>query len=68
MTLLSIPHVHLGHGDFDLLARLEATLSAWRRRSHNRHFLAQLDRHQRAHLGAPLNAVERELAKPFWRE
>ena len=68
MTILTFPHVDTGGGFFfEQWAHLTELLAVWRQRSRNRDFLAHLDRYQRANLGAPLSAVEREMAKPFWQ-
>ena len=67
MTDFTLSHTNTWNGVSDLLSRLKAEVAAWPRREHDRHYLAQLDQYQRAHLGAPLVAIEREIAKPFWK-
>lgn len=67
MTELSLLNISAGDGFSGLLSRLKATTAVWQQRSRQRRFLAQLDRRQRADLGAPADAIAREIAKPFWR-
>jgi hypothetical protein len=67
MTVLTFHHVGTDGGFFEQWPRFTALLAVWRQRSQNRDFLAHLDHYQRAKLGAPLSAVEREIEKPFWQ-
>jgi uncharacterized protein YjiS (DUF1127 family) len=73
MTENSLPYSHLRTATGsetaigELLTRIGAAFAVWRLRSRQRRFLAQMYWRQGTDLGAPRDAVEREIAKPFWR-
>ncbi len=67
MTELYLPHAKTEFGFSHPWAKVKATLKAWRQRARDRRFLAQMSAYQRADINAPLSAIEREIAKPFWR-
>jgi uncharacterized protein YjiS (DUF1127 family) len=48
-------------------AALGQLLASWRRRSRERHELAQLDRRAINDLGLTVGEVQFEASKPFWR-
>lgn len=50
-----------------VLSWLFGTLSAWRRRAHDRAVLRRLDSRQLRDIGLSDDVIERETAKPFWR-
>ncbi|MDP7548535.1 MAG: hypothetical protein QGF20_14695 [Alphaproteobacteria bacterium] len=71
MTENTLPYAAAGTGTgtgvAELLSRFRATLAVWRQRSRQRRLLAQMGWRQGADFGAPRDAIEREIAKPFWR-
>jgi uncharacterized protein YjiS (DUF1127 family) len=48
-------------------ARLHAVLTEWRERSRARRALARVPAHDLLDAGLSLEAVEHEIAQPFWR-
>ena len=67
MTEISLPRGNAEFGATRPWLRLKATLKVWQQRSRERRFLAQMSPYQRAELSVPPRAIEREIAKPFWR-
>ncbi len=51
-----------------LLKRCAQQIDHWKRCSHNRQMMAQMDDHLRKDIGLTQSEWKREIAKPFWRD
>ncbi|MBT3532409.1 MAG: DUF1127 domain-containing protein [Rhodospirillaceae bacterium] len=67
MSEVSLPRAHREFDVSHLWPRLKATVKVWRQRDRDRRFLAQMSAYERADINVPQSAIEREIAKPFWR-
>ncbi len=67
MTEYYLTHLHPGNSIFELLSQFKVAIGVWRQRSRERRYLAQMQWREIADMGASRAAIEREIAKPFWR-
>ena len=67
MTDITVTHLDIAEDINGAARAVRSTFAAWRRRDRDRRYLAGMGYRERADLGVPIGAVEREISKPFWR-